>query len=170
MRIKKSFFNKFEYGQTLIEVLVALGAAIAVLFGITIAVLSSLNNAKFTQNQNLANKYAAQGMEIVRQLRDSSSSGLQIQNPSNCLDKDGNLVAKGPYGCDPIPGTLFVREFDLKPSSLSCSPSGFPLLKGTLSTILVSWSDSACTSVSNPYCHQVKLISCFSNPATISAP
>lgn len=164
MRIKKSFFNKFEHGQTLIEVLVALGAAIAVLFGITIAVLSSLNNAKFTQNQNLANKYAAQGMEIVRQLRDSSSSGLsQYSNTYYCLDQNGNLTAKG-LECGQNVG-VFVREVKLEQNSSSCGGG-----TGVSSTISVSWSDSACTSVSNSYCHQVKLISCFSNPATISAP
>lgn len=164
MRIKKSFSNKFEHGQTLIEVLVALGAAIAVLFGITIAVLSSLNNAKFTQNQNLANKYAAQGMEIVRQLRDSSSSGLfQYQNIYYCLgQQDENPTKKG-LECGQNVG-VFVREVKLEQNSSSCGGTG------VLSTILVSWSDSACTSVSNSYCHQVKLISCFSNPATISAP
>lgn len=163
MRIKKSFSNKFEHGQTLIEVLVALGAAVAVLFGITVAVISSLNNAQFTKNQNLANKLATQGMEIVRQLRDSSSSGLsQYQNIYYCLGQDENLTAKG-LECGQNVG-VFVREVKLEQNSSSCGGTG------VLSTILVSWSDSACTDVSNPYCHQVKLISCFSNPATISAP
>lgn len=164
MRIKKSFSNKFEHGQTLIEVLVALGAAVAVLFGITVAVISSLNNAKFTKNQNLANKLATQGMEIIRQLRDSSSSGLfQYSNIYYCLGQDGNLTAKG-LGCGQNVG-VFVREVRLEQNSSSCSGG-----TGVLSTVLVSWSDNACTDVSNPYCHQVKLISCFSNPATISAP
>lgn len=163
MKIKKSLFNQSECGQTLIEVLVALGAAVAVLFGITIAVLSSLNNAQFTQNQNLANKYASQGMEIIRQLRDSASSGLsQYSNIFYCLGEDGKLIAKG-LGCGQNVG-VFVREINLDQNSSSCGGTG------VLSTVLVSWSDGACTDISNPYCHQVKLISCFSNPATISAP
>lgn len=167
MRIEKQLFNKFnksEYGQTLIEVLVALSAAIAVLFGITIAVISSLNNAQFTQNQNLANKYAAEGMEIIRQLRDSSSSGLsQYSNIYYCLDQNGNLTAKG-LGCGQNVG-VFMREINLEQNSSSCGGE-----TGVLSTALVSWSDSACTNISDPYCHQVKLISCFSNPVTIAAP
>ncbi|MDO8620793.1 MAG: hypothetical protein Q7R31_00700 [Candidatus Levybacteria bacterium] len=163
MKIKKLLFNRYERGQTLIEVLVALGAAVAVLFGITVAVISSLNNAQFTQNQNLANKYASQGMEIVRQLRDSSSSGLsQYSNTYYCLGQDGELKAKG-LGCGQNVG-VFVREVNLDQNSSSCGETG------VLSTVLVSWSDSACANISNPYCHQVKLISCFSNPATISAP
>ncbi len=164
MRIKKSFFNNSECGQTLIEVLVALGVAVAVLFGITIAVLSSLNNAQFTQNQNLANKYAAQGMELIRQIRDSASSGLsQYLNIYYCLGQDGNLIEKG-LTCGQNVG-VFVREVDLEQNSASCSGG-----TGVLSTVLVSWTDSVCTSSSNIYCHQVKLISCFSNPSTISAP
>lgn len=165
MRIKKPLFNRYEYGQTLIEVLVALGAAVAVLFGITIAVISSLNNARFTQNQNLANKYAAAGMEIVRQLRDSSSSGLsKYSNIYYCLGQDGKLAPKD-ITCQQNVGVVFVREVKLEQNSSSCGGE-----TGVLSTILVSWSDSVCTSGSNIYCHQVKLISCFSNPATISVP
>ena len=84
---------KYQIGQTLIEVLVALGAAIIVATAITVAIISALNNAQFTKNQNLANQYAGQAMEIVRQLRDSRSSLSSFDNIFYCLAQNSTILS-----------------------------------------------------------------------------
>ncbi|MBI2195691.1 MAG: hypothetical protein HYU48_01445 [Candidatus Levybacteria bacterium] len=61
-----------QKGQTLIEALIGLAVAVAIISAIVIAVISSLSNAQLTKNQNQANHYAQEGMEIVRQIRNSS--------------------------------------------------------------------------------------------------
>ena len=66
--------KNIEAGQTLIEVLAALSIVVVLLYGITIAVVFSLNNAQFTKNQNLANHYAEQGLGIVRHIWNSDLS------------------------------------------------------------------------------------------------
>ncbi|MBI3069818.1 MAG: hypothetical protein HYY87_00750, partial [Candidatus Levybacteria bacterium] len=60
------FFGKVQKGQTLIEVLLALGTAVVVLSATVVAVLSALNNAQFSKNQSLATQYAQEGMEVMR--------------------------------------------------------------------------------------------------------
>ena len=78
-----------EKGQTIIEVLVALGASVAIIAAVTIAVTSALSNSLYNKNQNLATQYAQQGMEIMRQMRDSdwSSFSALSGNPAQyCLD------------------------------------------------------------------------------------
>lgn len=62
-----------EKGQTLIEVIVAITAGVLVVAALTFAVIFSLRNAKFSQNQNQATKLAQEGLEKVRSIRDRDS-------------------------------------------------------------------------------------------------
>jgi type II secretory pathway pseudopilin PulG len=149
-----------EKGQTLIEALVALGAAVLVLSAITVAVISALNNVQYTKNQNLATQYAQQGVETMRQLSQSNWGDFSSNNNTNyCLpDGSSTLVDFPVNGCGQNIG-IFVREVDIAQSSLSCSGA-------VLITVIVSWSDSKCQDPSSPYCHNVTLNSCLSNHNT----
>lgn len=60
-------------GQSLIEVIVAVTVGVLIVGALTFAVLFSLRNAKFSQNQNQATKLAQEGIERVRAERDRSS-------------------------------------------------------------------------------------------------
>ncbi|MDP2638082.1 MAG: hypothetical protein Q8P26_03405, partial [Candidatus Levybacteria bacterium] len=79
-------------GQTLIEILLALGVAILVLGAILVAITTSLNNTQYTKNQGLANTYAQEGMSIVRQIRDASwnnfSSLKEYADTTYCIDEN----------------------------------------------------------------------------------
>jgi type II secretory pathway pseudopilin PulG len=157
-----------EKGQTLIEALVALGAAVIVLSAITVAVISALNNVQYTKNQNQATQYAQQGVEIMRQISQSNWEYFSSQNKKSYCLPDGNTSLVDPpsvNGCGQNIG-IFVREVDIVQNSNSCSSgSGNALI-----TVTVSWSDSKCDS-SDPYCHDVKLNSCLSNHNTgVSSP
>lgn len=150
-------FLKNQKGQTLIEALVALGAAVLVLSAITVAVISALNNTQYTKNQNQATQYAQQGIEVMRQISQSSWGYFSSLNKKNyCLaDGSSTLVEAPAEGCGQNIG-IFVREVDVvQNDSHSCSGN-------ELITVIVSWSDSKCDS-SSPYCHNVKFNSCLSN-------
>lgn len=151
-------------GQTLIEALVALGAAVIIVSAITIVVISALNNAQFSKNQNLATQFAQQGMEIMRQMRDSNWGTFDELSRAYCLDKGSNMpVPKAPIaGCGQNVD-VFVREVDIEKNSSSCSDA-------TKITVIVFWNDAKCTSSTNLFCHKVELVSCFSDSRVVPTP
>ena len=160
--------SKEQNGQTLIEALVALGAAVLVLSAITVAVISALNNTQYTKNQNLATQYAQQGIEIMRQISDSNWTSFSAYNAGRyCLAKGDTSPC--PLGssigsCSIIQSTscgqnygIFVREVDIaQGSNVSCAAGSIGV------SVTVSWSDSKCNA-SSPYCHNVMLKSCLSD-------
>ncbi len=163
--------NKREKGQTIIEVLVALGASVAIITAVTIAVTSALSNSLYNKNQNLATQYAQQGMELMRQMRNADWITFSALggNPAvqYCLGSDGKLIAKvSGQGCktstNSPPDNLppFAREVDIDNASSVCVSS---ILKVK---VIVSWTDGKCQDDANgnkTYCHNVSLSSCFSN-------
>ncbi|MCL4353495.1 hypothetical protein M1615_03475 [Patescibacteria group bacterium] len=167
-----------EKGQTIIEALVALGASVAIIAVVVIAVTSSLNNTLYNKNQNLATQYAQQGMEIVRQIRDNNWAALKdlggnpakycldagqktLQHPSDDKDLSSSGCAKQSQGLNPTPSNLppFAREVDINSSSADCQTTGLRV------TVIVSWTDGKCPTspYSDVYCHKVALSSCFSD-------
>lgn len=149
-------------GQTLIEALVALGAAVIIVSAITIVVISALNNAQFSKNQNLATQFAQQGMEIMRQKRDSSWGTFDELEGDYCLNKESNSLTSYGLGCRQNVD-MFIRKVNIDKSSSDCSLA-------TKVTVTVSWSDNKCTSHANLFCHKVELVSCFSDSGVVSTP
>ena len=170
-------------GQTLVEVLVALSSAVIIITAITILVISSLNNAEYGKNQNLATQYAQEGMEIIRKIRDSDPQTFYgIADGQYCLDRNSTTlqakIASGnqvrlsgcPHGAtDPKENVdgIFSREVILEANVGDCNtavptptPTPPPAQGNIKVTVLVSWTDGKCTT--GILCHQSKLISCFS--------
>lgn len=162
-------FGKAQDGQTLIEVLLALGTAVVVLSATVVAVISALNNAQFSKNQNLATQYAQQGMEIMRKMRDSNWAMFSLLSTDQyCLDQNStelsgrNRTIQGCAGGSSSNGQnigIFARRVDIEKDSSLCGGSN-----QTKITVLVSWSSNKCTDSSNLYCHSVKLVSCLGSP------
>ncbi len=152
-----------QTGQTLIEALIALAAAVLVISAIAITGVTSLSNVEFTKNQNLATEYSREGIEIVRQIsRNNWKIFTTYTGVNYCLDKGSNtLTAMGPTGCGQNVGT-YVRQIIIEQASSSCSGN----VKVTSS---VSWSDSKCT-VGNVFCHKVNIESCLADTNPIKAP
>lgn len=173
-KLRTSSFGKAQNGQTLIEVLLALGTAVVVLSATVVAVLAALNNAQFSKNQNIATQYAQQGMEVMRNMRNSNwtlfsgyggASGVTV---SYCLDQNStelsgrNRTIQGCAGGSSTNGQnvgIFARRVDIEKDSSLCGGSN-----QTKVTILVSWASNKCTDSSNLYCHSVKLVSCLGRP------
>lgn len=155
---------KREKGQTLVEALIALGVAIVIISAIVVSVISSLSNAQFTKNQNQANHFAQEGMEIVRGIRNSSWTTFSaLSSTYYCLSANSTtLVVRGADGCGQNVG-IFVREVLVEHSSASCVGT-------SRITVNVSWSDSKCTDTSNTFCHKVDFISCLGNNGAVPTP
>lgn len=161
-----------QKGQTLIEVLVGLATAVVVIAAITTATISSLNNATFSKNQNLATQYAQQGMEFMRKLRDNSYSTFQGLSGTYCLAKEcTKLTSSNPKCWTPTSGNTcnqnidyFVRQIDVQQNSPNCDGASTQIVAK------VSWFDAKCTSGTNTFCHQVLLTTCLSNYQVVPTP
>lgn len=160
-------------GQTLIEVLLALGVAVAIITAITAVVSNTLNNATFTKNQNLADQYAQQGMEVVRAIRDKSwSTFISYHGVDKCLPQDSSdLVNRIGPDCDGEGNVgIFIREIGIKKNDPDCKPSAGD--KAAKATVSVKWPDSKCPT-SPPqarFCHEARLVSCFSQRSNVLVP
>lgn len=164
---------KKEKGQTLIEALVALAAAVAVVYAISTAVISALSNAQFSKNQVLATQYAQQGIEIVRQIRDSdwTTFSTYLADVTNyyCLDKNSKSLRPQGLGCG-LNADNFIREVQIQKNSSDCRPpSPFRTTNAARVTVIVKWSDGKCAA-GDAYCHKVQLASCLSDFQVISTP
>lgn len=149
-------------GDTLIEVLIALAVATVIISAITVLGTTSLSNAKFVANQDQASKYAQEGLEIVRQIRNSNYVGFASYNGVYCLAKGTTSLGTAVTSCTtPNIDNKFVRSVQITQNG-GCGAN----LANT--TVLVSWTDGKCTS--GEYCHSSKFNSCFSTAPPIPAP
>lgn len=161
--------GKYTQGQTLIEALVALGVIAVIMSAIVIAVVSALRNAQYSKNQNLAQQYAQQGMELMRQARDADwgtfSSYATASVTQYCLDKGSTVLhtrdLSVPHGCSyggrsPQNIDVFARQVDFTSGTAECGSGNLRV------AVSVSWSDGVCNT-SNVFCHKVQLVSCFSS-------
>lgn len=186
MYIKNIFnYDRKQKGQSLIEILLALSTLVLIISAITIVTISSLNNSQFIKNQNLANKYAQEGIEIIKNwqagsggvLLDSKESFPSFQvfsadigtsSKTYCLgDVSGQpwLLSAAP-DCPANVAQTFKRKVifsrilsqaPLVPGNERCGGSDIQV------EVVASWSSSKCPAA-NPFCHNSDIISCFYSP------
>lgn len=150
-------------GDTLIEVLIGLAVATVAISAITVLGTTSLNNAKFISDQDQASKYAQEGLETVRKIRNSNYTGFASTSGVYCLGKDiQTLGASGSSCTTPNIDGKFIRSVIIVQNGECRSAS----LAHT--TVTVSWTDGKCSA--GAYCHTSKLSSCFSTAPPIPAP
>lgn len=156
---------KNQKGQTLIEALVALGAAVVVITAITIAAIFSLNNTQFNSNANLASHYAQEGIAFARHRAQANWSKFKTYQGEYCYDNDATeLVLKGVSTCALSQATVFTRVLTIdQTGGVNCESSAYVMVK-------VSWRDGSCVDPLLPYCHNVNLETCLSNVNAISLP
>jgi len=162
-------------GQTIVEVVVALGAGIVVLTALTLMMTSSLNNASEGSSRTRAIQYAQDGLETVRNIKDTNWAQLVLLsnngNNSYCMDSSCSILTLTTGSCGPKTsscglnvGNSFSRQVDIKPNDAKCIPQN-PIAGKTFirAVVTVSYGDGKCTSSSNPYCHNVQVESCYTN-------
>jgi Tfp pilus assembly protein PilW len=153
-----------QKGQSLVEAVIALGAAVVIVAAITVASITSIRNSDYSRVQNLATNYAQQGMELVKQKNQLSWSSLEASiSAANtwCLPSGATDLVATPQGSSSCPVNIqsspwqFIRQIDFK--TIECN--GDPQV-----TVTVSWTDGRCSSTPNiSYCHSVSLASCLGN-------
>lgn len=139
-------------GATLIEVLIALAIASIVIVAITIVSITSLRNAQFVQKSDQATKYAQEGMEIMRSIRNGDYQGFQSYSGTYCLDDGQTTLGIAQSSCTTENIGSFIRSVKILPSGCGANVSQV--------TVTVSWRDGQCDSES--YCHKSDLVSCLS--------
>jgi type II secretory pathway pseudopilin PulG len=166
-----------EKGQSLIEVMVALGVAVIIITAIVMAVVLAVVNTQIAKTQNLATHYARQGVEVLRQLSLSDWGTFSGYAGPYCLGKDVRLAPKTEAFCEENPTNNFRREVnvvspaqteDRDGNECELSPAGSGVF-GSYVVVTVSWTDNKCQD-QNTFCHSVRLDSCFQNLSSVPAP
>ena len=173
-----------QKGQTVIEVLVGLAAAVAVLSAITTTTLSSLHNSQFGRNQNLADTYAQQGMEIIKNLHDTDYGTFSNLSGTYCFAQTCHTIDTNPANvgeaCAKISGTRcpgifnageFIRTVTFHAGdaeAAKCNATGSTV--NTKVDVSLSWNDEKCIDPSNLYCHSVIHSSCFNDASIVPTP
>lgn len=151
-------------GQTLIEVLVALAIAALVVSAITVISISSLSNAQYVKNQDTASKYAQEGMEIMRRIRNSNYADFKLYSGVYCLGSGETTLAAAVGSCTTKNlDDTFIRSVDINQDDLiNCG--------GNLArvTVNVSYTSGKCRV--GTFCHSSKMISCFSTVNPVVGP
>jgi type II secretory pathway pseudopilin PulG len=134
-----------ERGQSLFELVVAIGISALIIVVLVSLVGNALQNAAFARNETLAGNYAQQATEWLRGQRDSDtntfemhvSSSFDVARCFNVLVWNGPVAACGLN--ETITDTPFVRQILFTSKNV--------LIDGVTKTIVeaevtVSWTDS----------------------------
>lgn len=131
-------------GQSLFEVVVAIGISALIITAIVALVTNSISNSSYSRNQSIATNDAQQLLEWLRGQRDSDiQSFLNHIDPSlggstvycfKSLDWSKRTSCSGSQ--DNIPGTIFLREGVFTKVSPAPDQTVFSV------DITVTWNDS----------------------------
>jgi len=110
---------KKNQGQSLVEMVVAIAIVMIIIVSLVAVATVSVRNANFSRNQALATKYAQEGIEEARRLRDEGGNSFFVDNPLGCNFAD-------------MPAEGFSRQ-------RTCNFDGE---KTVTVTVLVSWTDA----------------------------
>lgn len=129
------------HGQSLFEVVIAIGVAALILVAAVSLSTTSLRNSNFTKNNALATKLAQEGGEWIRQQRDSGWENLRTNTNKVCL---GTLSWSATCSIDSVfsRSLLFVcKIFNPATGVTSNNPSCNINTNVIDSHVTVSWID-----------------------------
>lgn len=152
--------SRRQKGQTLLELVVALGIGLIIVSSITVTVMTSLSSAQFNRDQSLATSYAQEGMENVRKLRDQGWVPFSLLNGTYCVGKTPPFPSDSSNkaaSCTTVNiGTTFIREIIINNGAgTQCEVPAREVV------VRVKWRDGKCSG--SNYCHKVELKSCLNN-------
>jgi type II secretory pathway pseudopilin PulG len=163
-----------QRGQSLFEVIIAIGIIALIVVGIVAVSTTSVRNSSFSRNKALANKYALEAMEWVRKRRDANWGNTFAKGGPNasmpaywCLDflPELNWVGSGKNrGCDSTSSddylkdssgaaTIFLRELIMYKQDADGDPTTEDSFNAT---VLVYWNDAQGT-------HEIRTVSDFTD-------
>ncbi|MGH7204157.1 MAG: prepilin-type N-terminal cleavage/methylation domain-containing protein [Candidatus Levyibacteriota bacterium] len=162
----KKFFTRYslfltQKGQSLIEAIAAMAIIAIVVTAIAVAITTSLSNTKYNQNMTLTTKYAQQGSEIVRQIRNNDYNGFKNISGTYCLAKSQTTLGAAQSDCTSPNADSFIRSVQIEQSP-GCATNVAKV------TVVVAFADSKC--LDNTFCHSVTNTSCLSTINPIQSP
>ena len=171
LQMEKLQLIKNNFGQSLLEAVIALAALMLILSASAVAIVTSVNNATFLRNQNQASKLAQEGMEFVRNEKNTSFNNFRVNiaNGTKCLN---GLKDFSPAGQDctqpswPITTSAnyqFIRDVAFNSSDADCSINTTPTEYGVRVRVNVRWTSGKCPAA-NLYCHTSYVESCMFPP------
>ncbi len=163
LHFKKKSFG--EEGQTIIEAVVALASIMLTLAAITVAITTSVSNSEFIKNQSQASKYAQQGMESIRNLRNTDPTTFETLTGILCLNEDGTFTVDGCQGQVNV-DSRFRRTAEFTPDP-TCGQNETNSEYGIRVTVSVNWASGKC-SEEDRFCHNSELVSCFATGSNTS--
>jgi len=135
-----------EEGQSLFELVVAIGISALIIVVLVALTSNALQNAVFSKNESLAGTYAQKATEWLRGQRDASEATFESNvgesfNVARCFNNEPmNWTGVGP--CDTgskITGTSFVRQITF----IELTPVVNGVVKDIVeANVSVSWTDS----------------------------
>lgn len=173
-----------QSGQIIIEAVIALAALLILIAAIAVVITTSVSNATFSSNQDLSNKHAQEAIEHIRNLAESNATfqiGTQnatvftLEGASFCMGDDNTIsLTQNPGagtprdGCGVNLANSFVRTVEFTQGT--CAGKIF---QGVEATAKVAWSSGRCQcpdvtscTISERYCHEAILVSCFKEPSS----
>jgi hypothetical protein len=112
--VRNQMTTKNEKGQSLFEVVLALGVITAITIGIVSLAAGSIRNASFSKNKTLAGRYAQEATEWLRGQRDADFDAFSTyvsDNTTYCLKSLSWAVNRNCSGdSDKIADTPLFRE------------------------------------------------------------
>jgi Tfp pilus assembly protein PilV len=127
-------------GQSLFEVVVAMGVIAMVIVALVLMSSLSVRNSNFARNKTLATRFAEEGVEWLRGERDADFALFETRSLTTgktyCLiNLDWSKSGSCASGDVIPPATIFKREVLLTTSTL---PDGSPVVEVK---VTVSWTD-----------------------------
>ncbi len=99
-------------GQTLIEIVVAIGVVVLLVTGLVAGATVTLKAAQYAREKSLAVRYSQEAFEIVRKLRDSGWETFLTYGSAGgiiwCLDKAGSWTQSA-VNCPVNIDTIYTR-------------------------------------------------------------
>ena len=163
------FFPVLQKGQSMVEAVVALGAAVIIISTITFAVITSASNTSFSTDQNKATQLAQEGLDAARKLRNSDANTFfSISEETTFCLPEGSAEfpeLSNESECNDRPNVgSYIRKVRFIPNSaINCG--------GDVTEVrsIVEWSTGKCTSTER-FCHNVELVSCFADINSLNTP
>lgn len=158
MKITKATYQK---GETLLEALAALAIIGIVIAAVATTIISALSNTIYNKNTTLATKFAQQGMEEVRKIRNANYTAFRTYDGTYCLAKGQEGLGIAQSSCQVANVDTFVRSVQIEQVP-GCSADVARV------TVNVAFRDGKCQG--NSYCHVQSHMSCLSTINPVLAP
>lgn len=82
-----------QHGQSMVEIIIVIGIVLIIVTGLVVASTAALKGTRFTSTKSPATKYAQEGLELARKLRDTSWSAFFVKKDETgglwCLNESG---------------------------------------------------------------------------------